>query len=168
MVSEQHHAPGGLCVCQLEVLVSEVRVLLVFVLFVAAVLTYVLQTLFKSVDADKMEEAAKRLHKSLRSNTSKKIRDSDAFRGVDQDIKNFLNTCPLIMALTHKCMRPRHWEMLMKATGVEFTPPHKDKVGLSVGCRCPLFGLAVVQQVAFACALPHRATIPLPYPVTRP
>ncbi len=85
------------------------------------------KTLFRSVDADKMEETAKRLHKSLRGNTSKKIRDSDAFRGVDQDIKNFLNTCPLIMALTHKCMRPRHWEMLMKTTGVEFTPPHKDK-----------------------------------------
>ncbi len=84
-----------------------------------------------------MEEVTKRLHKQLRSSTSKKIRDSDAFRGVDQDIKNFLNTCPLIMALTHKCMRPRHWEMLMKTTGVEFTPPHKDRVcALSSLCAC--------------------------------
>lgn len=75
-----------------------------------------------------MEDVCKRLQKSQRKDMSKKLRDSDVFRGLDQEIKNFLNTCPLIQALTHKSMRPRHWEALMKATGVEFTPPYKDPV----------------------------------------
>jgi dynein heavy chain, axonemal len=86
------------------------------------------KTLFREVNAEKMEDSGKRLHKSMRKEMSKKLRDCDVFRGLDQDIKNFLNTTPLIQALTHKSMRPRHWEKLMQATGVEFTPPYKNPV----------------------------------------
>lgn len=41
-------------------------------------------------------------------------------------VKDFLNTCPLIAALRHPSMRPRHWTMLMQATKKQFVPPHEN------------------------------------------
>lgn len=35
----------------------------------------------------------------------------------DKLCKDFLNTIPLISLLGNKAMRPRHWMMLMQATG---------------------------------------------------
>ena len=46
---------------------------------------------------------------------------------VSKNIKNFINTIPLIAALRSPSMRPRHWELLRKATGKEFVPPHEDE-----------------------------------------
>lgn len=63
---------------------------------------------------------------------NRNLRWSDAYKGMNQAMKDFLNTCPLIAALGHSSMRPRHWSMLMEATGKTFTPPHEDdqlKVG---------------------------------------
>ena len=45
---------------------------------------------------------------------------------VSKNIKNFINTIPLIAALQSPSMRPRHWELLRKATK-EFVPPHEDE-----------------------------------------
>eukprot|EP00903_Cladosiphon_okamuranus_P015249 g14093.t1 len=44
----------------------------------------------------------------------------------DKLCKDFLNTIPLISLLGNKAMRPRHWMMLMKATGKQFIPPYED------------------------------------------
>ena len=41
-------------------------------------------------------------------------------------MRDFLSTMPLISALRHKSMRPRHWSLLMTATKKQFTPPHED------------------------------------------
>ena len=90
-----------------------------------------MQTLFKAVDAEKMEDTGKRLQKLMRKEMSRKLRDCDVFRGLDQEVKNFLSTCPLIQSLTHKSMRPRHWQELMDATHVEFVPPYKNPVRIS-------------------------------------
>lgn len=54
--------------------------------------------------------------------------------------KDFLNTIPLISLLGSKAMRPRHWLMLMKATGES---AHIDALGLCSsfsqrGCACRL------------------------------
>ena len=78
------------------------------------------------VDAEEMESQAKRLHKNMKTTANKTMRQSLAYRGLDRFIKDFLLSCPLIMALSHKSMRLRHWTMLMKATGVEFTPPEQN------------------------------------------
>jgi len=78
------------------------------------------------VDADDMESKAKKLHKRMKNTANKKLRTTMAYRGLDRFIKDFLLSCPLIMALSHPSMRPRHWQMLMKATGKTFTPPHEN------------------------------------------
>ena len=116
-----------------------------------------------AVNAEKMEDVCKRLQKSQRKDMSKKLRDSDVFRGLDQEIKNFLNTCPLIQALTHKSMRPRHWEALMKATGVEFTPPYKDPVLATLIVNSSRFILAISCNHLRVCVLLLRLLLLLTY-----
>jgi len=73
-----------------------------------------------------MEEFAKQLQKKLKASGTKKTRGCAAYKGLDKQNKDFLSTCPLIAALKHKSMRPRHWEQLMKATKKSFTPPQED------------------------------------------
>lgn len=46
------------------------------------------------------------------------VRDEDVFRGVDNAVKNFLISVPLVADLRSPAMRDRHWEHLMTATKV--------------------------------------------------
>ena len=84
------------------------------------------EQLFSEVKADDLEDKAKNLHKEMKKGPSKEVRQCGTYRGLDKTIKDFLATVPLVQALTHKSMRPRHWKMLMESTGKTFTPPHED------------------------------------------
>ena len=46
------------------------------------------------------------------------VRDEDCFRGVDDAVKNFLISVPLVADLRSPAMRDRHWTQLMTATKV--------------------------------------------------
>ena len=81
--------------------------------------------LWNEMDADVMEEKAKILLKKVRGQ-NRSIKWCNVFTVTEQKVKDFLATCPLIVALSHKSMRPRHWKMLMDATGKEFVPPYED------------------------------------------
>ena len=81
--------------------------------------------LWNEMDADVMEEKAKILLKKVRGQ-NRSIKWCNVFTVTEQNVKDFLATCPLIVALSHKSMRPRHWKMLMTATGKEFVPPYED------------------------------------------
>ena len=84
------------------------------------------QTLWTSVDADKLEDDAKALQKKVTSTVSPDVKNSGAFKGLLKHVREFLNTMPLVQALRHPSMRMRHWEMMQKATGQNFTPPPND------------------------------------------
>ena len=89
------------------------------------------EALWISINANIMEEKAKDFMKRVKK-CNKAIKFSNAYKQTEKMVKDFLATCPLIVALHHPSMRPRHWELLMKATGKEFTPPYSDphlKVG---------------------------------------
>ena len=61
------------------------------------------------------------------SGLKKTVKKTGLYVDVSKNIKNFINTIPLIAALRSPSMRPRHWELLRKATGKEFVPPHEDE-----------------------------------------
>jgi dynein heavy chain len=95
------------------------------------------EQLWSVVKPDDLEEVGKQLQKRFKASGNKKTRQSGAYRGLDKQIKDFLSTCPLIASLKHKSMRPRHWELLMKATKKTFTPPQEDpsmKLQVRQGC----------------------------------
>eukprot|EP01138_Halocafeteria_seosinensis_P009362 gb/GECG01009567.1/.p1 GENE.gb/GECG01009567.1/~~gb/GECG01009567.1/.p1 ORF type:complete len:4452 (+),score=647.06 gb/GECG01009567.1/:1-13356(+) len=84
------------------------------------------ETLWTEVDADKLEDDAKSLQKKVTSTINAQVKNSGAFKGLLKSVREFLNTMPLVQALRHPSMRMRHWEMLQKATGQNFTPPPND------------------------------------------
>lgn len=45
------------------------------------------------------------------------------FKGLDQSVKNYLVSVPLIADLRSPAMRARHWAALMEATGVGGAAP---------------------------------------------
>lgn len=70
--------------------------------------------LWADLRPDDLEAAAKGLLQRLRASCcSKKVRASGTFRGLDKAIRDLLVTTPLVSALRHKSMRPRHWTLLM-------------------------------------------------------
>ena len=82
--------------------------------------------LWSEIEADAMEEEAKVLLKKVKG-TPKTLKWCTAYTATEQEVKNFLNTTPLLVQLHHQAMRPRHWTALAEVTKIEnFVPPYKD------------------------------------------
>ena len=80
---------------------------------------------------------------ALRKIPSNKVRKCDAFRGLDKVIKDYLNTVPLIAALSHRSLRPRHWSRVMERTKKTFTSPLDDReMKLQAILELSLFGFS--------------------------
>ena len=86
------------------------------------------ECLWSAFVPDDLEEGIKALQKRLKAPCTKRVRQSDAYKGVDKQIKDFMSTLPLMSALRHKSMRPRHWATLMGkvAKHAPFTSPHEE------------------------------------------
>eukprot|EP00904_Undaria_pinnatifida_P003126 jgi/Undpi1/12814/HiC_scaffold_7.g02481.m1 len=82
--------------------------------------------LWSEVNPESLEDDAKAQMKNVKAAGHKDIRWCGAYKAEDKLCKDFLNTIPLISLLGNKAMRPRHWLMLMKATGKDFVPPYED------------------------------------------
>lgn len=78
---------------------------------------------------DELEEGTKALQKRLKAPCTKRVRGSDAYKGADKAIKDFVCTLPLMGALRHKSMRPRHWGALLEKVAhgaAPFSSPERD------------------------------------------
>jgi dynein heavy chain len=76
-------------------------------------------TLWDDINVGSMEEEAKTLAKTIKG-LDKRLRNFDAYVGLDTFLKNFLVTLPAVSDLRSPSMRERHWKLLMTVTGVEF------------------------------------------------
>ena len=82
--------------------------------------------LWSEVKPEELDEECKGLQKDLRKKATKRLRIKGVYKGLAQQIKDFLDAMPLVIDLRHPSMRPRHWAKLMELTGKHFTPPHED------------------------------------------
>ncbi|KAA0166994.1 hypothetical protein FNF28_02917 [Cafeteria roenbergensis] len=82
--------------------------------------------LWSEVKPEELDEECKGLQKVLRKTATKRLRTKGLYKGLSQQIKDFLDAMPLVTDLRHPSMRPRHWAKLMELTGKHFTPPHED------------------------------------------
>ena len=73
-------------------------------------------SLWVEADASAMEEETKSMMKAIKG-TNKEIKWCDAYKSVEIQVKNSTKTWPLISALHHPSMRPRHWKSLIEKTG---------------------------------------------------
>ena len=91
------------------------------------------EQVWSSVDLESIEQATKAHLKQVKG-LDKCLQWSDAYQSLDKICKDFLATVPLIVLLRSKCIRPRHWQSLKKATGAkDFIPPCDDNENMSLG-----------------------------------
>jgi phenylpyruvate tautomerase PptA (4-oxalocrotonate tautomerase family) len=66
-----------------------------------------------NLNAESFEDLSKDLVMTIRKlpNT---VLNTDAHNGIDNLVKDFVVTCPIILALRSPAMRERHWKELMK------------------------------------------------------
>ncbi|GIQ80006.1 dynein heavy chain [Kipferlia bialata] len=77
-------------------------------------------TPWREIDVEYMEDTAKKFTQEIRK-IDRAARGFDAYTGLDNLVKNFLKTLPLVSDLRSPSMRERHWRQLMRATEVKFT-----------------------------------------------
>lgn len=78
-----------------------------------------------SLNSEEFEDEAKALVQLLRR-LPKNIKATDAFRGLDRVVKEYVITCPMIISLRSPAMRERHWKELMEVVKKEFKLPSKN------------------------------------------
>ena len=82
--------------------------------------------LWSEVDARLLEDEAKLKTKSLKK-LDGSIKSSDAFQGLENEVKSYLATCPLIAQLRCKAIRKRHWMELQRVVGKKFDLPDEKE-----------------------------------------
>ena len=69
------------------------------------------------INVEQMEMDNKKFAKDLRS-LDKEMRAWDTYTGVESTVKNMLTSLRAVAELQNPAIRDRHWQQLMKATGV--------------------------------------------------
>ena len=75
-------------------------------------------TLWNDIDVEFIEEQAKLFSREIKT-IDKGAKSYDVYIGLTAMLKNFLGSLPLISDLRSPAMRDRHWQKLMKTTGVQ-------------------------------------------------
>ena len=78
------------------------------------------KTLWREIDGDVMETECKKLNKELRL-FDKETRVWEAYSDIENVIKNMIISLRAVVELQNKAIKERHWQELMKATGVKFS-----------------------------------------------
>jgi dynein heavy chain len=76
------------------------------------------RTPWSEVDVENMEMECKKLIKEIRQ-LDKDTRAWEAFNGVDAEVKNMVTSLGAVGLLQSSAIRARHWQQVMKATGVD-------------------------------------------------
>ena len=72
---------------------------------------------WSSIDCEQMEMDCKKFAKDIRA-LDKEMRAWDTYLGVEGVVKNMITSLRAVAELQNNAIRDRHWQQLMKATGV--------------------------------------------------
>ena len=84
--------------------------------------------LWDKIDVDYLVDETKKVQKEIKS-LNKAVRNFEAFKILEDQVKALLTSLPLVSDLHHPSMRERHWKMLMTTTGKQFTMDDKFNLG---------------------------------------
>ena len=74
-------------------------------------------TTWLEINVEQMDMDCKKFAKDLRA-LDKEMRAWDTYTGVESTVKNMLTSLRAVAELQNPAIRDRHWQQLMKATGV--------------------------------------------------
>ncbi len=77
------------------------------------------ETLWRDLDIQILSDGIENYVKLLKK-LSKEVRAMPVARTLENNMKSFKESLPLINDLKHEALRDRHWKSLMKETGIEF------------------------------------------------
>ena len=77
------------------------------------------QTLFKELNVQLLQDGIEGYLKVLRK-LPREVKNSPVGKVLDERLKEFKESLPLFVDLKHEALRDRHWNLLMKKTGVSF------------------------------------------------
>ena len=83
------------------------------------------------VDADQMEETTNSIFKEIK-HLNKSVHSSGTYEELNDIVKKFKMTIPLISALKADSMRPRHWKELTRLCGVDFNVAGNPKLAVQL------------------------------------
>lgn len=72
---------------------------------------------WSNIDCEQMEMDCKKFAKDIRA-LDKEMRAWDTYLGVEGVVKNMITSLRAVAELQNNAIRDRHWQQLMKATGV--------------------------------------------------
>ena len=99
------------------------------------------QFLWDGLNPEDMEDVSKEMQKMVRK-LPRSCRKNPAFKGLNDSVKDFANTVPLIAILVHQSMRDRHWAQTQEIVGTKFILPQDNpdtKVGDMLKLKLHLF-----------------------------
>ena len=82
----------------------------------------VCEVMWDELDPDAMEAQSKRMVKAVRK-MPRDVIGHDAFDGIADLAKNYMTVVPLVAAILHPSMRPRHWDQMRAAAKKDFEDP---------------------------------------------
>lgn len=91
-----------------------------FICFVRSTFENWKKTLWREINGDSMETECKKFNKELRA-FDKEMRSWEAYTGAENEVKNMMTSLRAVTELQNPAIRERHWQELMKATGVKFS-----------------------------------------------
>jgi dynein heavy chain, axonemal len=74
---------------------------------------------WSDVVVEDLEDGGKNLEKEVKA-LDKNIKDMACFKALQQDVRNFMVSVPLVADLRSPAMRERHWKLLMETTKTSF------------------------------------------------
>lgn len=88
----------------------------------------------------------------------RQVRDEDVFKGLDNMVKNFLVSMPLVADLRSPAMRPRHWQQLMETTKASLSCACRTANGMLAQLRAlQLIAIWAVKPMLKYCELVHKS-----------
>jgi dynein heavy chain len=96
------------------------------------------QVTWPHLQPEVMEVRVRELAKDLKG-VDRKMKDTDAFMEISAIVKNFQQSCPLVVNLRHESMRERHWAQLMDKTGVRFVVNDKFSLADLIALNLPQY-----------------------------
>jgi len=89
-------------------------------------------TLWREINVEQMDIDCNRFSKDIKL-LDKEVRSWNVYTGAESTVKNMMTSLKAVTELQNSAIRERHWQQLMKATGVSInqsifiTPEHMQK-----------------------------------------
>lgn len=110
-------------------------------------------TLWREINVEQMDLDCNRFSKDIKL-LDKDVRAWNVYTGAESTVKNMMTSLKAVTELQNPAIRDRHWQQLMKATGVRihhilFTPFHRRFANFTAGIYNDVMNASMIFVIFF-------------------